>query len=504
MITYNNFNHKYYFLTKGAFESIKTGLKTTSNLNEAAQCAQEKTKTGARILALAFKELSEAEVELIDSETEEYFFCDLEFLGFLNFDNAIKTNVDTTIAKLKECGIESAIISGDNEYSCAFNAFKTGIMDTSETLYFIKYDPTSKEVVFEGLNFLEERLTIETLQNKENDVFMYIDKISSEIDANDTHASQATIDPSQTLIHCDLDRPTFPNDSNYNLMINNHTLDLLRRKRFVDATILNNTRVFARMTPSSKSDILELFKRVRTHDHKIAFVGDGSNDVRAMKIADIGISFYGCEASISAGFSIPFDEFPLIIPVLSEGKACLEICLELFKYIVFYSLSQFSCSFILYLLNIELSNGMYYIMDLFIIIPASISLCFHGSEKLVKKYPLGTLFTRPMIMSVVGNGIIIAMSLTASSVYLYKNVTDIAVQSLNIATTLFLLLSFDLIIMSILIVRGAPFRKSKVSNYIFMGHMTFSLILLIYFTFIASFGLLKPMNDWVLSTIAVL
>jgi magnesium-transporting ATPase (P-type) len=458
---FNEVTKKHFFVAKGAFESIRTGISDPSTLGKATLAVQESTRTGTRVLAIAYRELKDSEVDVIDAETEEYFFQNLDFLGLLNFDNAVKPSVDATMAKLTECGIDIAIVSGDNEYSCAFVAFKIGVVSQFQVLHFIAYDPISHELSVQALRYVGDKLVVEPINPQEHPLFDHINKLAEEDVGHETHVSHMSLDKSHSVISIDNAPFTLPTDSLVSLMMNGHTFDLLRRKRFLDPCVLNNTRVFARMTPSAKSDVVEAYKRVHPRHHKVGFVGDGSNDVRAMKLADIGISFVGCEASISAGFSIPFSEFGLITWVLAEGKACLEICIELFKYIVFYSLGQFSGLLILYYMNLDFSNGMYYIMDLFITVPASIVLCFHGARRLVYMSPVDTLFCKPIMLSVFGNAIILAMAMVAGGVYTYKNVWDAAVGPSNSVTIVFLIMSCDLAFILLLLVRGHPSGRAR-------------------------------------------
>lgn len=297
------------------------------------------------------------------------------------------------------------------------------------------------------------------------------------------------------MVSLDLNQPAIVVQDTLNLMINNHVFDLMKRRKSLDGAIINNTRVFA-TSNHLQIEVLEAYRKRRPKDHKIGFVGDGSNDVRAMKAADIGISFIGCEASISAGFSIPFHEFGLVVWVLAEGKACLEICIELFKYIVFYSLAQFWGLFILYFMNKDFTNGMYYIMDLVIIVPCSIFLCFHGSEKLVRLSPIHSLFCKPILIGVIGNALVLAMAMVGAGVYVFKNQPLSFDNQDNTITVLFLLICFDMVFMSVLLVRGGPFRKSKFNNSYFVGYLIVAIVILVYFMFINWFTLIQRANDW--------
>ena len=65
--------------------------------------------------------------------------------------------------------------------------------------------------------------------------------------------------------------------------------------------------IFYRSSPSQKAELVKLIKKI-TKNKKICAIGDGSNDVNMIEIADIGIGIKGNEglqASIFADFSIP-------------------------------------------------------------------------------------------------------------------------------------------------------------------------------------------------------
>jgi cation-transporting P-type ATPase 13A2 len=64
--------------------------------------------------------------------------------------------------------------------------------------------------------------------------------------------------------------------------------------------VLDNTKVYARMSPDDKALLIECLQEDKTH---IAMVGDGANDCRALKRADVGISISDTEASIAAPFT---------------------------------------------------------------------------------------------------------------------------------------------------------------------------------------------------------
>lgn len=60
---------------------------------------------------------------------------DLIFLGFLLLNNPIKEESRRVIVKLKQCGVESAMITGDNIYTALFVGMKTDIVEDSSNIW---------------------------------------------------------------------------------------------------------------------------------------------------------------------------------------------------------------------------------------------------------------------------------------------------------------------------------------------------------------------------------
>ncbi len=455
----------------------------------------EYTKTGFRVIAIAIRKLSENEIEFIDDESEEFFYTGLSLVGIIVFENSLKPETASMIKELKACNISTAIISGDNEYSCAYNAYKIGIIEPNEPLYFINYIFELKQLKVSKIRYKDGNLNTRELEVCDNDLMGYLAQIF-----NDINEQYSMGDSQLNISHNQKSNVVFSKPSirskEYHFMLNNNSIEFLKNENFLESNILEKTRVFARMIPSSKAEVLSVYKSIMKYDHRVAFVGDGSNDIKAMKVADVGVSFLGCEASISAGFCIPFERISKLPIVFAEGKACLEICVELFKYICFYSLCQFASCLILYLKNLDFSNGMYYLMDLLIIIPLSIFMCFHGSNKLVGRYPVSTLFTKPVILNLFGHWIIFLISglLTMFKLQEIANSQNYDLNSLIFA--MFLICYVDLVLISICFTKSAPFRISIFNNSWLVGHLTICIAIFMYISYGRYIGLVKESLRW--------
>ena len=126
---------------------------------------------------------------------------------------------------------------------------------------------------------------------------------------------------------------TFSN-LNKNEKIQKHDRDL--SQTFSD--ILERTKVFARTTPTQKSDIVKRLKQIKELKQTlVAYCGDGANDTLALKESDIGLSLSRDEASLAAPFRTTKPELSTIVCLLLEGRAALNLNFVCFKYFLFYS-----------------------------------------------------------------------------------------------------------------------------------------------------------------------
>jgi len=107
--------------------------------------------------------------------------------------------------------------------------------------------------------------------------------------------------------------------------------DLAEHQESEFAEIANNNKVFARVTPDNK---LQLVKALQQQGHVVAMTGDGVNDAPALRRADIGVAMAlnGTEvAREAADMMLTDDNFATVIAAVEEGRGVFD---NLKKFIV--------------------------------------------------------------------------------------------------------------------------------------------------------------------------
>jgi cation-transporting ATPase F len=107
--------------------------------------------------------------------------------------------------------------------------------------------------------------------------------------------------------------------------------DLAEHQESEFAEIANNNKVFARVTPDNK---LQLVKALQQLGHVVAMTGDGVNDAPALRRADIGVAMAlnGTEvAREAADMMLLDDNFATVIASVEEGRGVFD---NLKKFIV--------------------------------------------------------------------------------------------------------------------------------------------------------------------------
>lgn len=477
-----------FFLIKGSIESLESFIDP-SIAAKARLITQSYQQQGYRVLGMAYRAIATDEMEhMMDYEEAEFLASGLNLLGLIILETKMANGVEEMVTDLRDCDIKMSIISGDSEIACAHCAFSSKIVEPSHSFMLINSkgtpESTTASLIYrigegncqlqplfipfnELLTFLSEFLPlfadfdkkIVTINSHKLELF--------NLKLNERYRNLANVYSTFEAIKTLQSR-------SFSIILNQASFTFLQEYPQFLHSISPFISIFAQMTPVSKIKALQKLKQSALSFEKFAFVGDGANDVGAINCADVGISFLGCEGSVGAGFVLPANNIASIEKVISEGKACLAVCHQLFQYIVFYSVSQFLCLLYLYFLKTDFSNGQYYTMDLMIITPISLFMCFHGAKKMNSNYPPDSLFNKYTIISLFGNFLIFCFAMFKSCSKLPEDpVSD------KVAAN-FYLLSSDLIAISLLFSRGHPFRVGWWNNKYLLSAVGISSLFLLF------------------------
>lgn len=402
VIMENNKDENTTILTKGAPEILKALCDPTSLPFNFDEVLEEYTEQGLRVIAVAFKRIASVSDALSLSPVQ--LENNLEFIGFLLFQNPLKENTASTIATLKSCKISCKMITGDNLLTATSVGIATGIVNKSAALFAAHAE--------NGLIWWEQLENEDEKQNKHTSIFsqdhsgIYLSRKSSESYSSNDSIDEEEQGAQRRLIQAYCDRKTC------SIVMSGDAFDILyarnwEKDKFLNS-VLESAVVFARTSPEQKAQIVEKIQKwykIRSSDNWfVAFCGDGANDCSALKKADVGLSLSETEASIAAPFNTTVQDISSMIPLLREGKASLETAFMNFKYILYYSFCQFFALLAVYSHAGEFANGHYYYMDMIVFLPLSIFICSNGTiGELNKHFPKSSLMKPEVLFEIFGH-----------------------------------------------------------------------------------------------------
>lgn len=432
------------------------------------------THRGYRVIACAGKSLpglSWIKAQKLKREDAEK---DLNFLGFIVFENKLKSTTTAAMVQLNEAAIRSVMCTGDNVLTAISVARECQLVGDTSFVFVPR--------------FLEIGGATNPLQNV---IWENMEQ------------------PSITLDEKSLMPQLGDNDINLSSPFDKHgisdfclavTGEVFRwmvdfaPKETLDRMLVKGA-VFARMSPDEKAELVE---KLQSIDYCVGFCGDGANDCGALKAADVGISLSEAEASVAAPFTSRSFEISCVIRVIKDGRAALVTSFSCFKYMALYSAIQFTTVSLLYRTASNLGDFQFLLIDLALILPIAV---FMGRaepyKKLAVKRPTANLVSKKILGSLLGHIAIIVMLQALVYVLVQKQSWYIppvirhdepnVENSEN--TVLFLLSLFQYAFIAIILSVGPPYRQPMYKNTLFMITIVLVSIFTLYLT-------LYP-SDWV-------
>ncbi|CAJ2507776.1 Uu.00g089620.m01.CDS01 [Anthostomella pinea] len=473
-----------YIYVKGAPECMREICRPDSFPDDYDELLSYYTHKGYRVIACAskhMKKLSWVKSQKIKRDEVE---ADLDFVGFIIFENKLKPTTAAVLKELTQSNIGSVMVTGDNILTAISVARNCGLVERDAHCFV----PHFAEGDFRDPN---ARLHWES-----------IDDTAYQLDYRTLLPLPAPVERDASLPY------DITNLKNYSLAVSGDVfrwmIDFAPNE--VMQRMLVRGKVFARMSPDEKHELVEKFQSI---GYCCGFCGDGANDCGALKAADVGISLSEAEASVAAPFTSRVFDIRCVPDVIREGRAALVTSFSCFKFMSLYSAIQFTSVSFLYASASNLGDFQFLFIDVLLILPLAIFMGWSGpSPVLSKKRPTADLVSRKVLTPLLGQMSICILIQAAAWIIVRKQdwyiPPHVNPEKSNIKnsenTALFLMSCFEYIFIAVVMSAGRPFRQPMSQNWPFMGTILAALVLTAYMVFTPARGVRKLMQLTRIST----
>lgn len=440
--------------TKGAPEVIAEICDPTSIPSNFEELLHKYTHGGFRVIACASKTLSSRkEVKSMERSDAER---NLQFTGFIVFENKLKTSTKPTLKELRAAEIRTIMCTGDNVLTAVSVGRESELIDPQVTQVFIPRFASEEEfqssggtgLIWEEMRDSQNRLDPITLQKVHLDIRDNVHE----------HIYAVTGD------------------------VFRYILAELQDENLIEAMLMK-CNIFARMSPDEKHELVEQLQKL---DYTVGFCGDGANDCGALKAADVGISLSEAEASVAAPFTSRCFEISCVLDVIREGRSSLVTSFSCFKYMSLYSAIQFVTVTILYQRGTNLGDFQFLYIDLFLILPLAIFMSWSKPyEKIVVKRPTANLVSPKVLIPLLCQIAVILFFQVVVWLYIQSQPwyqrpvpsnDDSSVESSD-NTALFLFSNFQYILFALVLSTGPPYREAMSKNKPFLINVVFTILM---------------------------
>jgi len=151
--------------------------------------------------------------------------------------------------------------------------------------------------------------------------------------------------------------------------------------------------VFGRMLPDAKAGLVNMLASEDARPNskraplRMGFVGDGANDIMALRAASVGLSLCEAEASVAAPLTSSRPSPKTIVEVIAEGRCSLACSYEVVQYIVTYAFVQVFGLNILYFFGLSVGDYQYLIQDMLFATTTSAFMGYTAPTKKLSRSP---------------------------------------------------------------------------------------------------------------------
>lgn len=449
---------------KGAPECMREICKPESFPTDYDELLSQYTHKGYRVIGIATKHIKKLSWVKAQKMTRQDVESDLEFVGFIIFENKLKPTTAAVLKELLDSNIGTVMVTGDNILTAISVARESGMISKAAHCFIPHF---------------------ETGHSRDPNASLHWESIDNPIYKLDTR----TLLPLPAPPEGDASLPyDISNLRNYSIAVSGDVFrwvvdfaspEVMRR-------MLVTGKVFARMSPDEKHELVE---KLQSIDYSCGFCGDGANDCGALKAADVGISLSEAEASVAAPFTSRVFDIRCVPEVIREGRAALVTSFSCFKYMSLYSAIQFTSVSFLYASASNLGDFQFLFIDLALILPIAIFMSWAGPfPELCRKRPTADLVSRKVLTPLLGQ-MCVCIAIQAMVFVLVRRQPwfippTASHEKVNVEnsenTALFLTSCFEYIFAGVVLNAGRPFRQSPVQNWPFVATISVTLAISVY------------------------
>jgi len=254
--TAGSLNTGRYVLVKGSPEMVGELLAKGAAPDWYHNRYRDLAENGYRVIALAYKPISDGADDDVPNRDEAE--RDLQFVGFIAFSCRVRTDSELVITALRESAHSIALITGDSPLTALHVARQTGFCKKEATALVLQVDDSTSDVSW---------AVAAGKQRGELRPF--------------------TAAGMKDLVEKD----------GLDLMVTEAAMRIAVEKDPDLWNQLENIRVFARMTPQGKTDVIRSLQKM---ERKVLMCGDGGNDMGALKQADVGLALMSGYGNMNA------------------------------------------------------------------------------------------------------------------------------------------------------------------------------------------------------------